>query len=249
MVMDEYANYVMGFVKKVTDTKPPTVVHIANEIWAYDLDAGGSYSAWAESPYNTACLKLGRNPIVEAYMKHYNAAIMRSLTIGKDVRLSISDYNLINMGGKTQFVHDLYLEAKQEIATQIGITIDEVQFDVSLECHEFVTDRPSYHRPYPSQDELEEVIDFWNADFTGVHLTEINAVGNIDQDVSNKTLTKYLRAGVKKHCKSTSIWNSLRLTDPTGGNDPFYHDHNLFDDNYQPTENYYGIVENLANST
>ena len=247
-VMEGYANYVMSHVKKVTDTEPPTVIHIANEIWSYDLDAGGSYSAWSESPYNTASLKLEKNPIVEAYMKHYNAATKRGLTVGKDVRLSISDYNLINTGGKTQFVHDLYLEAKQEIAKQIGMPIDDVQFDVSLECHEFVTNRPSYHRPYPSQDELEEVIGFWHKDFTGVHLTEINAVGKIDQDVSNKTLIKYLRAGIKKHCVSTSIWNSLRVTDPTGGNDPFYHDHQLFDDAYKPTVNYYTIVDAVNTS-
>jgi len=246
-VMDEYADFVMSYVKKVTGTEPPTVVHIANEIWDYDLDAGGSYSAWAESPYNTACRKLDRNPIVEAYMKHYNAAIKRGRIVGKDVRLSISDYNLVNLGGKTQFVHDLYLEAKQEIAKQIGTSVDQVQFDVSLECHEYVTDRPYYHRPYPSQEELEQVIDFWNEDFTGIHLTEINAVGNIDQDVSNNTLAKYLRAGVKKHCKSTSIWNSLRVTDPNNGNDSFYHDHNLFDDRHQPTDNYYKIVDDVWN--
>ena len=247
-VMDQYADYVMSFVEKVVDTNPPTVVHIANEIWSYDLDAGGSYSAWSESPYNTACLKLGRNPIVEAYLKHYDAAIKLGLIVGKDVRLSVSDYNLINLGGKTQFIHDLYLESKQEIAKQIGISVDQVQFDVSLECHEFVTNRPYYHRPYPSQEELEEVIDFWNQDFTGVHLTEINAVGIISQDLSNNTLAKYLSAGVKKRCLSASIWNSLRVTDPTGGNDPFYHDHNLFDDNYQRTENYHKIVESVTNS-
>jgi len=122
-----------------------------------------------------------------------------------------------------------------------------VQLDVAPHFYQPLDGRLNwYRRPLPTKDEI--IDNFKRFSQVGrVHVTELSVLGTKNQAEINQGLVRVMTAAVQSGvCDSINIWLALR-TKPTPDQqaDTFFNQLGLFDNDYNPTDNYRALLRAL----
>ena len=184
----------------------------------------------------------------------YRAAQEMGLQVGKDLRLIYSDNNIFRPNPKTDFVFDNLARSKREIASALGIPEDKVQFDVAVQYHLDVNNPKKFDGYYtvPTDDEMLTTIKRF-AQIGRIHITEFDVAGAQTQAEITDILRRITRTAVGSGLvDSITYWFSLRVFETNSdkrtrdsGKENFYHPIGLFDRNYNPTDVYRALLQDL----
>jgi len=245
--MDSHVRLLLGFVPKVDGDAKPTFINFINEaIYYYEGKVD-----WNGSPYYRV---FGNRLLTEIYLMFYRAAQEMGLQVGKDLRLIYSDNNIFRPNPKTDFVFDNLARSKREIASALGIPEDKVQFDVAVQYHLDVNNPKKFDGYYtvPTDDEMLTTIKRF-AQIGRTHITEFDVAGAQTQAEITDILRRITRTAVGSGLvDSINYWYSLRVFETNSdkrtrdsGKENFYHPIGLFDRNYNPTDVYRALLQDL----
>jgi hypothetical protein len=239
-LMEKRIRVLLEFVEKVDTGVKPTFINFINEAFFYNNDS----NAGVVSPYRDV---FGDKFVSETYLMFHRAAKEMGLQIGKDLRMIVSDSDIQKPGGKSDFVLKELLKGKREVAANLGIPEQDVQLDVAPHFYQPLDGRLNwYRRPLPTKDEI--IDNFKRFSQVGrVHVTELSVLGTKNQAEINQGLVRVMTAAVQSGvCDSINIWLALR-TKPTPDQqaDTFFNQLGLFDNDYNPTDNYRALLRAL----
>ncbi|MGB9881950.1 MAG: endo-1,4-beta-xylanase, partial [Methanomassiliicoccales archaeon] len=230
---DHRINDIMPYLKALRG-RNVEILLVNEPFWYYS----GHYG-WMESPFYKA---YGQKWITEAFVRLYNAASSQGLEYGKDYHIMlINEYDIEIPSPKASFVMGNVAEIKKEIEARIGTPIDitiGLQFHVSTGAGGYIGPDPVWMMDERNLPVLRE--HFRKLSQMGrLSITELDFAGEIDLDAQSRILSNLIRAAIQ-----SGVFNDITLFSPLRRNNPFKP--NIFElDTYQPTANYYAILQAL----
>ncbi len=165
---------ILGYSKKFVDQGIQPIINFYNEaLWIWD----GKYG-WEDSPYYRT---FGNDVLIETYLMFYEEAAEQGLEIGKDIRLSYSDYYLHTDNIKSKHVYSEIQRLKKEVASRLNIDKEDVQIDSSFHVRLDVENQHPYastqdgRRPVPTKDELVQQVKLFS-ELGKVYFTETHII-------------------------------------------------------------------------
>lgn len=240
--MQKRADLFAGLVRPVDQGYQPTYINFLTEaLWVVE-DKGQVFTGWDKNPLYLA---FKDRLMTEAYVTFYKTLIAKGFKLGKDFRLGYSDYDLHTPGPKADFVYSVMSKSRKEIATVLGIPEEEVQIDISSQCHFDISPTSGllFH-PIPKESDMMAGADRFSK-LGAVHFTEFDVRGTDDQSIKTNVMIMVNR--VLKNSPgviSLSYWNNLRKK-PRSDNDKFFSQNGLIDQNYQTTDVYKQVADAL----
>ncbi len=243
--MQQPVRSLLGFVGKVESGAKPTYINFFNEAFWY---VSTSRFGWEQSPYRRI---YGDSLITETYLLFAQIAAEFGLQIGRDFRMIYNDYDIYSPGGKTDFVFDVLSRSKRQIAERLGVTDMDVQLDIGIQHHLFLSKRPLYWREIPDQEQLKQAYQRL-AQIGRVHVTELDVRGASDQTEITEKVRQVTRTAIKSGvCDSINYWYCLRVFETAydkaqreKGNEEWF-PLGLFDRSYNPTNAYMLLLHDL----
>jgi hypothetical protein len=214
---EQVINYFMERIRKVlpyVSRRVPTRIVLANEpFWEYKGNRGwqGEYGG---SPFYQV---LGEQWITEAYVRLYQIADSEfHLTAGKDFRIiGIIERGIDSPGLQTDFVTSQVKKIKQAISSRMGISLDQILFDLGTEFH--------FGEPYKDRDVTVPYSridkDAFKSTFvkinqeTGcpIHVTETTDLGGTEEDVANAYRALFTAAIESGVVQGIEFWSTFRF--------------------------------------
>lgn len=240
--LDEYIDsrirQLLGFVQKGHHAQIPV---LTEALWCI-RDSG--ICGWEDSPLYA---RYGDRLISAIYLRAYQIATEMGFTIGpnNDIEFLYVDYGIEMPEEKTGFVYQQLLNAKEQIASELGISPYEVQLSVGIEGHILAERDPNV--PYLfSADEL--TLAGLKSCFTlfkeigPVYVNELEVHGDPieDSDTKDRVIKLFLQAAYEANASGVTLYETFRFNQPmfAGGIR-----NGLFNENYQATPFYFEVSE------
>jgi len=230
---DHRVNDVLPYLKTLKGRD--TEIVLANEpFWCF-----GSRCGWGEGVFYQA---YGERWITEAFVHLYEGAAANGLKYGEDYHVMlVNEYDIEIPTQKSKFVMRILPEIKNEIEARIGTPISVT---IGLQFH-IGADADNYIRVDPQWLADRQNISALSAHFRRLSeigrlsVTELDFDGRIASEQQARILYNLVRA-----IQESGVFNDLTFWSPLRKNNPFKP--NIFElDTYQPTANYYVILQAL----
>lgn len=240
----------LDLVEKVDDGYQPTYLNFINEAfwdgsWEGKPDNVGWYNDGNQE--NPLYRLFGKKWMSESYVRIYNAAKERGISVGKDLIMIYNEAHISSPNRKAEFVFDVLSSVKQEVSQSLGIQGEQVQLDIGMQLH--LSAKPELSSPgtyisIPNDEDLLAAMKLLSG-IGKIHLTEFD-IKDVTQQQRRETMTQVFKMALPSgFCKSISLWDTFRFNgDPKSNFD--YAPNGLFDTNYNPTDSYDELVESLS---
>jgi len=255
MAMKQRIADVLQYASRVNNThSEPTYVNIYNEPFVQS-DNNPNNVIWKN--YFIPNEVFGRDAIVETYMMFWDEAQARSLTVGKDVFFTISEYSIDRPDSpRTNFAYNEFEYTKEQIAGRLqarglSITKDQVPLDLAMELRldeniktDYPTDNPQSLGRWkpPTEEELTAAITRFKQLFPNIHLTEVN-LANATSDQRQEIFAMIERVAFKTGVKSISFEEPLRFNPARWSPDQNAENTDLFTPDYGKSVEYFNLVK------
>lgn len=235
----------LAYVRKSEDGTVTTYINFINEpIWAVEHARG-----WEESPFYRL---FGDKLLSEIYLMFLDEAAPRELVVGRDLRLVYNDYDIYRAGNKGDFALEVLTATKADIAKRLNVAQDQVLLDIGLQYRFNPELDPQTHEfddlgffPAPTAQETQQNLARFSQ-IGPIHITEFEVRGENDQPHRQ---TMQLYAELTEAAIDSGVVTSISYygTFRNQPNSTYKYVYNqLFDSNYEPTNDYHWLLNHLA---
>jgi len=241
--VDKRLRWLYSFVKKADEGYQPTTINLINEANSTGYD-GLDPDFILHDLY-------GNEEFTKIYVKAYRMAEELGLELGKDVRFLFSDAYVIGQNGKQKAVEASLKGAKQDIAKELGISPDDVQFDFAMQLRLYNDKNPGDSGPREKPPTVKQFNDAVNLfkEIVGpngrLYVSEISVANTKTPEEIIKILSPLLESGLSSGKVHAFIFEAALRTENN------YYDLSnkniqLFNNDYTKGLTYYYLMDLLT---